>query len=181
MNIGILLTGNLVGGGVKMPVRLASALAADHDVTLLYPRVPHYVTYQILRRTRWVARARFIARQALHHRGDLFFQQDLDSRVRIERYVLVPHRRQLNDFDFVVYQSVWQHYELGNGPRPGRRIHWSLADYLFCSGLNGDVGVTACRSEPSSRAAWMGSSTRLAARRNRIRRPCSVTFNPGGG
>lgn len=141
MNVGILLTGNLVGGGVKMPVRLASALAAAHDVTLLYPVVPHYVPYHRLRGTTWPARARFIATQAIRHRGELFFQKDLDDRVRVSRHFLVPDERQLRDFDFVVYESVWQHFELADVPMRGRRIHWSLADYLFCSGLNADVDV----------------------------------------
>jgi glycosyltransferase involved in cell wall biosynthesis len=141
MNVGILLTGNLVGGGVKMPVRLASALAEDHDVTLLYPIVPHYVTYHRLRRTGWAAQARFIAIQAFRHRGELFFRPDLDDRVRVVRYFLTPDRRRLQHFDVVVYQSVWQHYELNDVPARTRRVHWSLADYLFCSGLNADVDV----------------------------------------
>jgi glycosyltransferase involved in cell wall biosynthesis len=149
MNIGILLTGNMIGGGVKMPVRLASHLAAQHDVTLLYPAVPHYVTYHRLRPSRLVPRARFIAAQWLRHRGPLFFRADLDPRVKVHKYTLAPTAEDTRGFDALIYESVWQHYELTGLPPEGRKIHWSLADYLFCSGVTEGIDriVNAYRSD----------------------------------
>ncbi|MBF89524.1 MAG: hypothetical protein CMG75_07635 [Candidatus Marinimicrobia bacterium] len=66
-----------------------------------------------------------------------FFNADLDNRVHLKNYPMVISESMLKGFDLIIYQSVWQYHELKNvTPKNIKRIHWSLADYLFCNGIN---------------------------------------------
>lgn len=137
MKVCVLLPGNMIGGGVKMPVRLASQLVEWHDVTVMYPVVKNYVAYHVLRTTGWAARARHVMAEYRDRSRDFVLKADLDPRVEILEYGRVPDAALLNQYDAIICVSVWQHFELDHaGVRRPRRIHWTLADYLFCSGID---------------------------------------------
>ena len=165
------LTSGTVGGGVKMMVRLASNLAENHKVTILYPLVGHFTTYHVLRNTSDKAKTEYIkngliasgfnesvakfysskllSKYKRNKIGDIasfiknykekkyFFSADLDPRVDLKSYPIVISESMLREFDLIIYGSVWQYHELKDTtPKSVKRIHWSLADYLFCNGRN---------------------------------------------
>lgn len=135
-----MIAGNMIGGGVKLPVYLASHLAEWHDVTLTYPLVPHYTTYHRLQRTSGFGKMTYIGRELYRHCGEFLFRRELGSRVRLKKYFLVPDENSLRDFDVIIYVSVWQHHEIkALDLKNVRKIHWTLADYLFCSSIVSSV------------------------------------------
>lgn len=136
MKICVMLPGNMIGGGVKMPVRLASNLAASgHDVTLMYPVVKNYPAYHLLRGTSRLTRTRHILGELRHRNRPFVFEADLDPGVVVTRYTLLPDRTALEGFEAIIYVSVWQYFELEHiGVSGPLMVHWTLADYLFCSG-----------------------------------------------
>ena len=72
-----------------------------------------------------------------YNKRKYFFSADLDSRVKLKSYPMLISESMLREFDLIIYQSVWQYHELKNvTPKDVKRIHWSLADYLFCNGIN---------------------------------------------
>ena len=152
----------MIGGGVKMPVRLASSLAERHEVTIMYPTVKSYVAYHLLRRTSPAARATHILRELIRRPRRFAFEADLDPRVTLREYVLLPDRAALERFDAIIYVSVWQYFELQRVRVAGPLlVHWTLADYVFCSGNDMPIDriVEAYRAEdhvlvaPSKRTA----------------------------
>lgn len=132
----VMVPGNVVGGGVKMPVRLASHLAPRHDVTIVYPRIAQYTLRHRLRESSLLSKLRHVAGQARMARREFVWASDCEARVRVAKYFIDPPPNFLNGFDAIIYPSPWQYHELNqagvNGPK---RIHWSLADYFFCSGI----------------------------------------------
>lgn len=140
MKICILVPGNIIGGGVKMPVRLASHLVDNHDVTIMYPVIKHYVYHHKLVKRTLLHRMYHLLRELKLYRRWFVFEKDLDRRVHVKSYWVRPHEESLREFDAIIYQSVWQYYELKDLRLPGvKKIHWSLADYLFCNGLEAPV------------------------------------------
>lgn len=136
MKVCILAPGNQIGGGVKMPVRLASHLAQNNDITLKYPIVKHFTTYHKLRKSSWRAKLRYIRGEVRSYKRQFVFESDLDKNVKLRTYLLAPSEKILKQFDAIIYVSVWQYHELKHVTPDGvRRIHWSLADYLFSNCL----------------------------------------------
>jgi len=134
MKICMLIPGNMIGGGVKMPVRLASHLSHLHEVTLMYPLIPHYTTYHKLQSSSNLVRLRYILSELTKFKKKFVFENDLSDRVHIQNYFLVPQKNDLQNFDVIIYVSVWQYHELHPlNLNHVCKIHWSLADYLFCS------------------------------------------------
>lgn len=132
MKICILIPGNEVGGGVKMPVRLASVLAESHDITLMYPLVAHYTLYHKLQKTSRIRKIAYVAKVLYQQRRQFFFERDLSHRVRVRKYFLFPNEKVMQGFDVIIYVSVWQYHEIKSlDLKNVCKIHWSLADYLF--------------------------------------------------
>lgn len=149
MEICIFIPGNIIGGGVKMPVRLASTLADRHDVTLMYPVVKYYTAQRTLWKTPLWRRVAHIGREILHSRRPFFFKDDLSGRVKLRTYLTAPDAQMLEGFDVLIYVSVLQYYELkGLALNHLLKVHWSLADYLFggVGRLGGDAIMEAYRS-----------------------------------
>lgn len=145
-----MLAGNMIGGGAKMPVRLASHLAGAHDVTIVYPVIKHFSLHTRVYNSSWAVLSRHVLREVKAHKREFVWRDDLDSRVKIEPYWATPSSGMLRKFDAIIYPSVWQYYELcGLDLGKTRKIHWSLADYLFCSGTstNTDSILRAYRSD----------------------------------
>lgn len=134
MKVCILVPGNILGGGVKLPVRLASHLSRKHDVTLMYPIIKHYTPYHKLLTTSWLSKIRFIIGGLSRYRSNFIFDNELDKNVKLRTYLLVPSEIILKQFDVIIYPSVWQYHELKSFRLDRvRKIHWTLADSLFCS------------------------------------------------
>ena len=134
MKVCALISGNMVGGGVKMPVRLASHLAERHDVTIMYPLVKYYTLNNRVRRSSWAAQIRSVLGGLYHSTSEFVFRADLDPRVTLETYILTPSELSLREFDVIIYESVWQYHELKGLRLPNlSRIHWTLADYVFAA------------------------------------------------
>lgn len=140
MKLIILIPGNMIGGGVKMMVRLASHLSERHDVTLMYPLVNHYTLNHRLKNTSLLAKTKSFVQGLRRAFVPFVFEEDLDQRVRRVTYMAVPSVDRLRECDAVIYPSVWQYHELKN-MNLGRtkKIHWSIADYLFSSALGSSI------------------------------------------